>query len=87
MTDKVDYLSYKQAAEFLGFPLGTLYGLVSTNRVPHVRYGKRLVRFSRSALKQWIAKHEIEPSNYPSNRCITSKVSSNDADSLGRIDS
>ena len=47
-------LTYRQAATFLGVPVGTLYAWVHTRAIPHVRLGPRLVRFSRSNLLAWV---------------------------------
>lgn len=52
-------LSYPQAAELLGLKVATLYAMVSQRRVPHVRMGSRLVRFSRRALLAWVAAHAV----------------------------
>ena len=52
-------IDYDTAATFLGIPKGTLYALVSQKRVPHVRLGKRLVRFSEIDLKNWIAERTV----------------------------
>jgi excisionase family DNA binding protein len=52
-------LGYKDAAHALGLPIGTLYALVSQHRIPHVRFGERLVRFDRSELTAWIDKHRV----------------------------
>jgi excisionase family DNA binding protein len=58
MTDN-DLLTYAQAARFLNVRLGTLYSLVSRKEVPHVRFGKRLVRFSRQALILHVADRSV----------------------------
>lgn len=47
-------LTYAQAAAILGLRLGTLYQLVHERRIPHVRLGRRLVRFDPSTLALWI---------------------------------
>lgn len=57
----MDLLTYAEAAEFLKLKLGTLYALVSQNRVPHVRLGRRLVRFSRSELHAWVRQRAVTP--------------------------
>jgi excisionase family DNA binding protein len=54
-----DLLTYAQAARFLNLRLGTLYALVSRKEIPHVRLGKRLVRFSRDALTAMITDRSI----------------------------
>ena len=47
-------LTYEQAAHRTGLPRGTLYSMVAAHAVPHIRLGKRLVRFSVAALEQWL---------------------------------
>ncbi len=53
-------VNYKQAAEMIGLPLGTLYALVSQKRIPHVRLGKRLVMFSIPEIMAWIVEHKVD---------------------------
>jgi excisionase family DNA binding protein len=50
---------YKEAAEFLGVSEGTLRGYVCQKRIPHVRFGPRLVRFERRALEKWLAERRV----------------------------
>jgi excisionase family DNA binding protein len=52
-------LSYREAAKFLGLPVGTLYSLVHERRVPHVRIGARLVRFRRPELERWLGERAV----------------------------
>jgi excisionase family DNA binding protein len=54
-----ELLTYAQAARFLNVRLGTLYALVSRKEIPHVRLGKRLVRFSRPALILLVADRSV----------------------------
>jgi len=61
MTDDDQLLTYADAARLLNLRLGTLYALVSRKEIPHVRLGKRLVRFSRNALTALIAERSIAP--------------------------
>lgn len=61
-----EYLDYASAARLLGVPIGTLYGLVAQRRIPHVRLGRRLVRFDRRVLERWLADRAIEPLAEPS---------------------
>jgi excisionase family DNA binding protein len=53
------HLSYTEAAALTGLPLGTLYALVAQRRIPHVRLGPRLVRFSRTQLEAWLSEHAV----------------------------
>jgi excisionase family DNA binding protein len=52
-------LTYKQLSELLGVPLGTLYCLVMNKRIPHIRLGKRFVRFSKNEIERWMKSHEV----------------------------
>lgn len=54
-------LTYKEAAKVIGVPVGTLYAWVCQKRVPHVRYGPRMVRFRRAELVQWIEERRVSP--------------------------
>jgi excisionase family DNA binding protein len=58
-----DLLTYAQASRHLNLKLGTLYALVSQGRVPHVRLGRRLVRFSRTSLDAWLREHAVDPTS------------------------
>lgn len=53
-------IGYKEAAEIIGLPIGTLYALVSDKKIPHKRLGKRLVRFSLEEIRVWISQHSVE---------------------------
>jgi excisionase family DNA binding protein len=56
-----DLLTYTEAAKILNLKIGTLYALVSQNRVPHLRLGRRLVRFSATELQGWLRRHAVLP--------------------------
>jgi excisionase family DNA binding protein len=59
---KIDgLLTYQAAAERLGCPVGTVYALVSQQRIPHVRLGRRFIRFDPAALDQWLASQSVAP--------------------------
>ena len=53
-------LTYKQIAELWGIPMGTLYTLVFQKRIPHIRLGKRFVRFSKAEVDAWMKSHEVK---------------------------
>ena len=55
-----DIIGYAEAAELLGIPLNTCYGLVHARRLPHYRLGSRSVRFSRQRLLAYLAEHAVE---------------------------
>ena len=52
MEDKL--LTYAELATFLSMPVGTVYYLVHRRQIPFVRLGRRLVRFRRSQIEQWL---------------------------------
>ena len=58
-----DIITYEQASQLLNIKVGTLYALVSQNRVPHIRLGRRLVRFDRAALQAWLRGRSVEPTD------------------------
>ncbi len=58
-----DLLTYSQTAKAYNFKLGTLYAPVAQNRIPHVRLGRRLVRFSRVAIDAWLNDHLGQSNN------------------------
>jgi excisionase family DNA binding protein len=48
------YLTVKQAAEFLKIVTGSLYNLISQNKVPYHKSGKKVL-FKKSELVEWLA--------------------------------
>ena len=56
-----DLMTYGQVSKMLGIPRGTLYAWVFERRVPHVRLGKRMVRFSRQEICDWVVQKRVEP--------------------------
>lgn len=46
-----------EAAQLLRIPRSTLYELVRSRGLPHVRIGDRGLRFTRSDLGSWIAEN------------------------------
>lgn len=46
-----------EAAKLLHVPRSTLYELVRSRGLPHVRIGDRGLRFTRSGLQTWIAEN------------------------------
>jgi len=60
--EKMDsHLTYSEVAQLLGLKPGTLYSLVSRKRIPHIKLGKRLVRFPRRLLLEWIERKLVLP--------------------------
>lgn len=54
-----DLLTYAQLGEVIGFPLGTLYSMVKKKQIPHVRLGRRLVRFRRNEIERWLQSRSV----------------------------
>jgi excisionase family DNA binding protein len=54
-----DVINYKTAAQFLGVPVGTVYSLVCRKQIPHIRLGRRFVRFKRQDLLKWLDSHQV----------------------------
>lgn len=50
-------LTADEAARLLRVPRSTLYELVRSRGLPHIRIGERGLRFTRSDLDEWIAEH------------------------------
>lgn len=47
-------VGYKQAASYIGIPVGTLRALVSRKAIPHIRIGPRSVVFDVRDLNSWM---------------------------------
>jgi excisionase family DNA binding protein len=47
-------LTVHEVAELLGLSVGSVYHLISQQRIPVVRLSARCVRFDRTALDAWI---------------------------------
>jgi excisionase family DNA binding protein len=53
------YLTVKQAADFLKIVTGSLYNLISQNKVPYHKSGKKVL-FKKSELKEWLASGSVD---------------------------
>jgi len=56
-----EMMNYRQTADLIGIKLGTLYSMVSRREVPHVRVGRRLIRFPRTEMMRWLAERTFLP--------------------------
>jgi excisionase family DNA binding protein len=54
------YVGYGKAAEHFDIKIASLYALVHERRIPHIRLGKRLVRFCLEDLEAWFNEHRVE---------------------------
>ena len=63
-------LNYSETAERLGVRLTTLYSLVYKKRIPHIRLGGRLVRFSSEAIEHWMNNRTVACQDQVQNESI-----------------
>jgi excisionase family DNA binding protein len=52
-------LNADQAARLLHVPRSTLYELVRSRDLPHVRIGPRGLRFTRTDLARWVTENSV----------------------------
>lgn len=52
-------LDAREAAKLLHVPRSTLYELVRSRGLPHVKIGQRGMRFSRTDLARWVSEHSV----------------------------
>lgn len=57
----MEMLTYEELSALLKVPKGTLYAWVSEGRIPHIRLGKRTVRFERGRVLDWLQAGENDP--------------------------
>ena len=55
-----DRCGLKEAAEITGFSQGTIYKMTSAGKLPHTKFGNKLV-FSRRLLADWMEKNTTTP--------------------------
>jgi excisionase family DNA binding protein len=53
-------VSYREVAARLGVPIGTVYAMVAQRRIPHVRLGKRLVRFRPEDVEEYVKSRRVD---------------------------
>jgi excisionase family DNA binding protein len=54
-----DLLTYAELHQVVGLPVGTLYSMVKKEQIPHVRLGRRLVRFRRIEIELWLKSRAV----------------------------
>jgi len=57
MRDDALFMRPAEVARLLGLSTSRVYHLLSTNRIPSSRFGKRRV-IPRAAFEKWLAQHE-----------------------------
>ena len=58
MSDLREVMSVRQAAEYLGVSVDTLYKYVKASKVPSFKLGNRL-RFKKSILDRWMEESSV----------------------------
>ncbi len=53
------HLTYQMAAEYLGVAVSTLQSWVCRKQIPHLRLGRRMVRFQKAALDAWLRERAV----------------------------
>ena len=52
-------MNYAEAEKFLNITKGTLQSMVCRKEIPHIRLGKRSVRFNRDEIQAWLAARSV----------------------------
>ncbi|NIR48720.1 helix-turn-helix domain-containing protein [candidate division KSB1 bacterium] len=47
-------LTVKEISKYLSFPLSTVYLMVERKEIPFKRFGKKLIRFDKKEIDEWI---------------------------------
>lgn len=51
------YLSIKEASEYTGLSVNTLYKWTEEEKFPHEHFGPKLVKFDKEKIDQWAEEH------------------------------
>jgi excisionase family DNA binding protein len=54
-------LTYEDLARLTGLSKGSLYSMVAKGQLPHVRLGRRFVRFTEIQIQNWLQARTITP--------------------------
>jgi excisionase family DNA binding protein len=63
-------LTYSQVAEQYGLNAGTLAAYVHLKLIPHVRLGRRLVRFDSADIDGWINERRVRAERLPRSEAV-----------------
>ena len=53
-------LTADDVAAYLGLKRGTVYEMVRSQRLPHVRVSRRAIRFTPEQIEQWVERQRVE---------------------------
>lgn len=52
----------REAQEITKLGISTIYALAKQNKIPHVRFGERAIRFPLEELERWVEEQVRRPS-------------------------
>jgi excisionase family DNA binding protein len=82
-------LNINDLSEILGVTKATIYSWTSQNKIPHIKIGKRLLKFRESEILKWIEKisanNNAETDNHSKKNQKLSLKSSMPDDDIDRI--
>lgn len=52
-------LNIDELAEILGVAKATIYSWTSQNKIPHIKLGKRLLKFREQEVMDWVSKKSV----------------------------
>ncbi len=55
-----NFVGYEDAAQLLGVKTSTLYAWVHQRRIPHIRIGRRCVRFDQKKLQAFLDERAVQ---------------------------
>lgn len=54
------YLSIKEASQYLGVKPSSLYSMVEGREIPHHRFGRRLIKFTKADLDAFMQERRVD---------------------------
>ncbi len=57
-----EFWTVKEVAEYLRFKPSTIYEMVSSKSIPFTRFGRKVLRFRKRDIDQWIRMLSVKPS-------------------------
>lgn len=58
-------LDVSELSEILGVTKATIYSWTSQNKIPHIKLSKRLLKFRKDEITDWIAKRSVNADTIP----------------------
>lgn len=60
VNSSAETITYAQLTERFGIKRGTAYALVSQNRIPHIKIGRRFILFPVAAVTAWLEERFVD---------------------------